>query len=329
MYDKKWKYNYVIFGGDGYYNIAYRDITDDNQVLYLHDYRQLMPVGLPRWLTRITFSTKINKLFHYPFRNYTFPRILRLPFQKEEPICFIFFGCTAFLFNSPYMHYLKAHYPNATYVLYMQDIIAKNKQLDIQQAKMQFDYIFSYDHGDCSQYGLLYHPTPYSMVTIPDDPTLDYSDVYFCGKGKERYKTIENIYKQLTGFGLRCDFFLTDMPSDAPRLPGIHYNKPLSYTSNLQHIMHTHCILEVMQLGADGFTPRLWESLFYNKHLLSDNTAIKDSIYYKQDSMHFLHENMQQISRLILSPASATEKDLLNSLSPKQLLTKIENMLTQ
>ena len=282
-----------------------------------------------RLMTRLTFSAKVNRLVPYPLRHFTFPSLLSIHFTDNRPLCFIFFGLNSFLFQSPYYDYLRKQYPHAKYILYLQDIIARNTQLDMSLAKKQFDCILSYDKGDCQQYDLIYHPTPYSSFDIPKEESVQKSDVFFCGKGKDRYPLIHSIYEQCIQKGLQCDFHITDMPKSAKRINGICYNKPLTYIDNLKHITRTKCILEIMQFGADGFTPRLWEALFYNKHLLTNNHTIVRSPYYDKKQTHIIDNDLSDITEWIDTEVASITPSMQDNLSPVQLIRHIESIIEQ
>lgn len=325
-------YNYVIFGTGDYYKVGYHDLAQCPNVLYLEHYMQTIRNPFVRLLTRITFSKKVNSILRYPFSRFTFKRLLTLPFKDNKPLCFLYFGnvywTTAFLVDSPYFNYLRTQYPNAKFGMYIQDVVARNPHLDMPHVKGQFDFVFSYDKGDCTKYDLVYHPTPYSSYSVPQDDTIPESDVYFCGRGKNRYPLIHAIYDQCRANGLRCDFYITDLPANAPRINGIHYH-PLSYIENLQHVVRTKCILEIMQSEADGFTPRVWESLFYSKHLLTNNASFVQSPYYRPQYCHLVSADTDTINEWILLPVASISSELQAELSPQRLIEHMDAILTK
>ena len=80
-----------------------------------------------------------------------------------------------------------------------------------------------------------------------------------------------------------------------------------------------------MQENADGYTPRLWEAIMLNKHLLTNNKRVKESNYYNPNNILVINEN-DNISNWINSKV-----DIINSLkkekSPLYLLELIEQIL--
>lgn len=327
----KTAYNYIIFGADGYYSVGYNDLLQCDNVLYLEHYMGTITNPITRLLTWLTFSHKVNKFIHYPLRSITFKRLLTLPFKEKRPLCFLFFGnvywCTSFLVEYPFWGYLKQRYPDAKFGIYLQDIVARNPHLDMPRIKQQFDFVLSYDKGDCEKYGLTYYPTPYSAYPIPTNNDIAKSDIYFCGNGKNRYPLIHEIYQQCTQKGLRCDFYISGMPSSAEKIEGIHYTS-LTYLENLQHMIQSKCILEIMQEGADGYTPRLWESLLYNKHLLTNNNSILSSPFYRQAFIHQVDKELNTITEWIHRPVESITEQQREDLSPKALIRFIDKIIT-
>ena len=57
----------------------------------------------------------------------------------------------------------------------------------------------------------------------------------------------------------------------------------MDYGDNLQHVIHTKCLLEIMQKGQIGYTQRAVEAVCLGKKLLTNNPIIKDAPFYKQE----------------------------------------------
>jgi len=196
----------------------------------------------------------------------------------------------------------------------------------MNRMKEIYDVIYSYNRADCVQYGLKYYPTPYSSLPLPPNPSLEDTDVFYCGRAKTRYKVIIDAYNELTNQGLKCDFYLSSVPESCPGIDGIHYNQNMTYIEYLQHLSHTKALLEVMQEDADGFTPRLWESIMYDKHLITNNQFIKDSVFYNALYMHDLRQSISEASSFITEPVSYSETEK-ERLSPVHFLYDIEKTL--
>lgn len=316
------KYNYVIAGGDGFYKFAYSDLEKLDNVCFFRHYKEGVDSKLMRLLISINFNLKVNKLIKTPLKAIAFPNIYPHRFGTERPLCFIFFGAQYAVINTSYLEFLRKQYPEARLVLYMQDVVRSLPYYDIENYKRRFDLVLSYDSGDCDKYGLTYYPTPFSHIDVsklkPELPV----DIYFCGCAKSRYPEIFDAFRKCKEEGLSCRFFITGVPAHQRiSCDDIIYDSKLSYIENLSHAASAKCILEIMQKDADGFTPRLWEAMALNKHLLTNNHAIKESRFYNESSIHILSES--SIGSWIDKECEHSEA-LIQEKSPVNLLRFIE-----
>lgn len=323
---QNFKYNYVICGSGGFYNIGYRDIMNLPNVNYYESYKEGIQTTWMQRLVRLTFSKKANQYIRTPFSIITYPRIYKPKFEDNKPLCFLFFGNVQYVYQTSYLSYLRDTYPNVKLVLYMQDLICKNTELNFDRCRNSFDVILSYDKGDSDKYGLHFHPTPMSRVHVEQDAQLEKSDIYFCGYAKTRYPLIHKLYKKYSSMGLKCDFHIMKFPKGEEKIEGIHYDDEfLTYEHNIQHVLNSKSVLEIMQEGADGFTPRVWESIIYDRHLLTNNESLSHSEYYNPDFMHDINDSniVHALKREVAY--DTTQK---NKLSPIHLLTFIDNLLS-
>ncbi len=327
---EEFDYNYVIAGRPGYYQAGYKDIMDLPQVSWHSSHYSGFKTFWEKQAVLWNFAKIPNRIIKVPFARYVFPRLYPHNFSNGKPLCFLFFGNTHKVFRSNYTDYLRKTYPGVRLVLFLQDLISRHYSFDLDEARSKFDLIISYDRGEAQREGLLFHPTPMSRVEINDNPEIPSSDVYFCGHAKSRYHQVHEVFQLCTKAGLKCDFNILGMPVHAGRLNGIRYlSKPISYTENLERMYKSRCILEIMQDGADGHTPRLWESIIYDKHLITNNSAIKDSPFFHSDGNHLLSSlTPEGIKAWIAQPVRYPE-ELKDSLSPSHLLHFIDQQLSR
>lgn len=327
--DYIFKYNYIVLGAGGYYLAGYKDIMNLPNVKYVLDYCEGFPSTLGKKIVRANFSKAINKYLKTPFKGYVYPRLFPHIFNDDKPICYLFFANWFFLFNSTYPEYIKKQNPRNKCVLYTQDLIKRHKYLKMEEVSKKMDLLLSYDKGDSEEYGMLFYPTPMSKNPFELEEKEEKSDFYFCGKAKGRYETVQELFRKLTKQGYTCDFNILEMPSDAEHLEGIHYqDKLIDYKENLTHVLNTRCVVEVMQDGADGFTPRLWESILYDKHLLTNNPVLENSHYYIQENIHLLKNGVDGQDYNWIKHDVSYPEELKDSLSPINLLKFIDSHLS-
>ena len=321
-------HNYVIVGSAGYSNVGFYDLSLMEGVRYFQNLREGINSKLTRTIQRISFSEKANKFIRSPFSYYTFSHLYPFSFKESKPLVFLFLGQNQTVYQSGYVEYLREKYPDVKVVLYMIDLISRNKKLRFAESRGLFDLILSYDKGDCEKYGLEYYPTPYSNYPVPEDLCIDQFDVYYCGNAKMRGEIIFDAYKELKKHNLRCKFFITDAPLEL-RIDSdeIVYDQYIDYSKNLQYVKKAKCILEVMQNNADGYTPRLWESIMYDRHLLTNNNSLSESRFFVSSAIHSLNE-IDRIQDWIDNPLSI-DKTLKDSLSPVHLLHFIDKKLDE
>ena len=328
MLENKLSYNYVISGSGDYFLVGYHDIMEMPNVKYASSVYDGINSFLGKNLIRLNFSRKINSVIKNPFSKIVNPILYPHDFPVDKPICYIFFATSCDVFQSNYIDYLRKKYKHIKLVLYMQDLVSMVRFFDFNQALKTMDLVLTYDKGDSIKYNLPYHPTPMSFVEVPIDENLANSDVYYCGVAKTRYKKIHSLYEKFVSAGLKCDFNLMSMPEGAPRIEGINYPSYFfSYKENLQHIQKTSCIIEIMQEGATGFTPRLWESIVYDKHLITNNKTVIDSPFYDKRGIHLVDEASETDFMNMIKQQVRYSTLLKDSLSPIHLLEFIDEQL--
>ena len=273
------KYNYVVFGDDwDLYKHSYSDLFDKPFARYYPS--PVEAVGKLATLHKIHFSEKVNNVIPLPFKGLWNKAYFKEDFQEKKQLCFVFFWRWASIADqSGYLRYLRNKYTGCKIVLFLQDLVEKRGS-EILHFRDQYDLILSFDQGDCRKYGFVYHPLVFSSYKGPIKD-MPYSDVYFLGQPKNRLDEIFEIYEYLVKQGLKVDMILTKVPKDKQRYSDeIKYINWMSYQENIQHVIHSKCILEVMQKGGKGYTQRCLEAIGLRKKLLTNNSEISKSDFY-------------------------------------------------
>lgn len=315
--------NFIIYARPyDFYDVAYYDLMNLPSVTYIRDIRPQN--AILRILFKIHQSEKINHIVPLPFKQVWFPSFEPKLNNRGKDVCFIFFGGWLYkpIFKQ-YAEWLRRKYVDARFVCYFQDLLGSN--VGLNKLKNTFDIIASYDKYEASKFGLLYLQTPYSKINLEYNSQYE-CDAYFVGKSKNRLEKIINMYDLLTSKGLDCQFYvIIDSKREfIAHRKGIHYVDSMPYLENLNHVINSKCVVEIMQSGATGFTLRTWEAIIYDKHLLTDNKSIVDSEFYISDYMHVEDINL---SSLLVRPNYPDELKAL--ISPKKLLKKIEKELSR
>lgn len=320
------KYNYIIAGGPGYYSVAYDEVKRLPNVRYFVNYISGLPTRWLRLLARVTFNIKYGRYLRWILKPIVYPAIFKTNFPVDNECVYLFFESQYAVINTDYLEYIKKNNPQCKLVLFMQDVVASLPYYDIADYKKRFDLVLSYDKQDCERYGLVYHPTPYSHYENSKLIKKDSCDVFFCGTAKNRYETIMMVYRICKEAGLKVLFYINGVEEHLQeKNDDIVYNTPITYLENLSHIASAKCIIEVMQKKADGFTPRLWEAIFFDKHLITNNGSIKNTHYYDSKYIHEISNDLHP-EEWIDNPVSFDQK-VKESKSPVKLLKFIEDHL--
>ena len=324
------QYNYVVLGS--------------SWDLYKQSYSDLNTVGYAQYIWRkvpsrfsfygLLYRLHFNKRIKFPLKFFWNSFFVKTNFSNNKPLCFILFSDWIRL-DTNIVPFLRKKYSGCKIVWFCQDLISTQKALDnhfdVNEIKKHLDLIISFDQKDCEKYGFIYHPLVFSEFR-GEKKLMPESDVYMLAKAKNRLDDIYAIYEVLRSKHLKLDINLVDVkPKDQKFKEEIHFldSRGMSYAENLQHILHTKCILEVMQKNGAGFTQRGCESVCLGKKLLTNNAYIKNEPFFKPEyistfsSVNDLdHDFVEHISDNVAVNFNYKEK-----MSPIALLNFIEGKL--
>lgn len=298
------RYNYYILSQIGeLYSFLFSDLEGLDEVKVITSTHKLMGWKYPFW--RIHTGKDFNKKVSFPFKsvwNTQYLKGVNKFKDKDKPICFVLLGIWAsFAFETGLCETIRKQYPSAKIVWYNSDILSKRRPMypkewnksdypDMDYAHRIFDMILSYDQGDCEKHDLVYYPTFYSSFH-GEKQEMKKSDVYFCGRAKDRLPEIISAYEKLRDAGLKPDFYVTGVPENEQVYPGeITYGSGMSYQEIIQHILNSKALLEIMQKGASGFTVRTNEAVVFDKKLITNNPALKDAPFYNPEYISIFSE---------------------------------------
>lgn len=284
----KGSFQLVILGSDwDLYKLSYSDILND-KVRYVRGFKPHSKILQIAY--KIHLTPKINKFIDLPFKT-IWNKLFLKGLKNDSNVVFLVFQNWLSIDSTIHtIDYLKKHYKHGKVVLFLQDIVSsfidiyKDSPIDIMRYKHKCDAIISFDKEEAKKYGFLYHPTVFSHISVPIS-NADKCDVFFIGKYKGRLDLLIEIYKKLSSYGLKCNFIVLKAPKEKQRNPNeIKYiDRILSYDEVLRLVSCSNCILEILQSGAVGYTYRLWETISYNKYLLTNNQSLSSCDFYDKE----------------------------------------------
>lgn len=322
--NKKLNYHYVVFSYPrDYFKVMFQNAIDEFDVEYISDpivhggYGKILQIAY-----HLHFNPYLNWKYELPFKD----KWLKLYYNKTslKPICFLFLMDWIVPRNRGLIDILKVKYPNAKFVVYLEDLVSRHS-FDVEEAK-KFDLVISYDKGDAKRYNYVYYPTFMSKINLKR-AEKEHSDFCFIGLPKNRLDKIYEVYHYLSSLGYKCDFIISGLKEKKQRISGIKYiNHDMNYYDYLQHVVNSDCIVEIMQENAQGFTLRTWEALLYNKKLLTNNADIVNTDFYNPSQI-MVFDDIKKISTDSFHKAIFDSLDFMDKISPINLFKLLESKL--
>ena len=322
------KYNYVFVCTDtDFYKASYADIKERNDAICLWDPLTTNNRVL-RTLYKIHTSPRINKVFKVPFQGIWNSKICNVSFEIKKAKCYIFFEGHKNENENEILRYIKKKDNHCMIVIFYQDIVARRGLMNIEKIKKEADLVLSFDQGDVQNYDLIYYPLVYSSIEIPENPSIEKSDVFFVGKAKDRLDRIIASYEVLKRAGLKCDFHIIGVDDqDRKYADEIVYQNQMPYIENLQRIRASKCLLEVMQQGGHGYTLRYCEAIMYDKGIITDNPEIRQAPFYDSEIIYQFKNPADISAEFVKKLPDHPDYHFKDKLSPIKLIEFIEEQL--
>ena len=269
---------------------------------------------------------RLNKYINLPLKSLWNPTFFKGEFQNNKPICFVFTSIWPNIAETTsLLPYLKKHYQGSKVVLFLQDLY---KFVRVDYTK--YDLSLSFDYGDSEQYGFIYHPLVFSNINQQRDNNSPLYDIYFLGKAKNRLNEIIEAFEILNSAGLSLDFNIVGVKEKDQIYPDkIKYIDMIPYQDNLNHILSSKCVLEIMQKGGLGFTQRTVECVGLNRKMLTNNPMITRAPFYNPNYISQF-KSFEDIDKNFLNKLKEDEVvdyEYKDNLSPIELLCFIDRKL--
>lgn len=322
------RYNYVVLGSNAdFYKASYADLNGREDSVYiwnLIDSKNLFK----RLLYRVHTSPSINRKIHIPFQQIWNGEVYKNKFKKDKPLCFIFFAGRKREIDNGLPEYLRTKYPGSKIVLFYQDIVKRSLLPNIEEIKPRFDIILSFDQLDAKKYNIKYYPLVYSQIEIPENLEIEKSDVFFVGKAKDRFDRIIAAYEMFRNAGLKCDFHIIGVkPEEQKYADEIVYQEQMPYLENLQRILASKCMLEIMQQGGHGYTLRYCEAIMYDRKIITDNPEVDIAPFYDSKLIQVFKEPNEIDTSFVKADPLIANYNYKKNLSPVHMLEFIDQQI--
>lgn len=138
--------------------------------------------------------------------------------------------------------------------------------------------------------------------------TMAAQDVYFVGQDKGRLGQLSHWQGLFQSMGLRVLFLIVgdrnkrylSVEKDLLSMQGIGYEE------NIQNIVNSRCLFEIVQSNQSGLTVRSMEAFFFGKKLITNNQWICQTALYSPDSVFVIgKDNLDDLQSFIAKPVLA------------------------
>lgn len=278
-------------------------VVDDEHELYKrmfsdlfketeYDIEEIPRMKIPGWLKPIYkfhFNDRINRHLWLPFKNVwnNFYTLHKYSFNDSETYYVLFMnGSLKYHFSRKYLKKLKSQHPNVKLVMILYDSFSNPTAKRSIGMIPEFDYVFSFDQGDCEKHGFERIYSTFSRPNFVREDESKKSKAFFIGYGVGRLQILQNTFEKITSEVDGCKFYIAGVKEGQQKpITGVQYNITMPYAEELQMAYNTDCIVEIVKEGQTGISLRTCEAIAFNKKLLTNNVNLKNMPFYDERYM--------------------------------------------
>lgn len=331
-----YNFNYIVFyketrlpkpAPNGYQTLSLKDLEGVEDVHLVPYPLHHLPFFL-RYAYFVCSSKRLRRIIIPGINRLFYPIFFDKKFLSKKPLCFILIGGG----NLPlgYFHYLKMKYPDCKIVWFFRDLVKVREKLSPETVHNQYvDLEMSFDNGEAKKYDMAFCPEYSSLVNLYDHDIYPSCDVFFCGLAKDRYKKLINYYLYLTEKGLKCHFFIINVPEEEQiKADGLYYNCYLPYKEMLCRSVNAKCLLDINQIEAyGGYTSRFYEAIMYNRKLISDNPITEESSFFNKKDIIYVTKPEDITDDFLNNLDSVVDYHYNGEFSPLRMIETVEGLL--
>ncbi|MEM7689145.1 MAG: hypothetical protein AAF291_08995 [Pseudomonadota bacterium] len=187
------------------------------------------------------------------------------------------------------MDQLRALHPQARFVLYNWDSLTTH---DFRPWMRHFDHVATFDPVDARTLGVTYLP----LFAIPRFFEIDaerpaQQDIYFVGAigTMNRFDALARLHAFCEGAGLTTRFHLVCSPvvrfqlwKSGRSLPGVSAD-PIGFEDIVAILETSRATFDFANHKQSGYTMRLIENMCAGRKIITENAAIMDEPFYRED----------------------------------------------
>ena len=197
-------------------------------------------------------------------------------------------------------------FTNAKIVLFFWNHFKAEHEAMLKQAQDEpaIDEIYHFDFLEAKELGLKHNSSFYSkhMDFSSSEPK---TDLFFGATNNGRKERAEKYKQEFTKRGVTTNYFI--LPLRGNEQPGY-----LTYEEYLKKTGESRGILELLREGQQGVTLRTFESMYFQKKLVTDNQAIAHYQFYHSENIFLLQErDLDELPEFLHTPFQPIPSELL------------------
>lgn len=240
-------------------------------------------------LLRLHFWRPLNRIFELPGKSLWWDIVLdENRIDPDEKVYFLFLEGFRLAYSKEYLAHLRQKFTHSKFIHIFSNpvcsIVSSGLLREWESVRHLYDASITLNRSDAAKLGITFCDYWPCLLPQKDFQPERASDVFFIGRAKDRLPQILSVYERLSEAGLKCEFYIVDVPESEQRYSDIiHYNKRITYDENLQMVRNTKCVLEVLPFGQNYSSLRVCEALWYHKKLLTTNIEAPDEWFYNPE----------------------------------------------
>ena len=139
------------------------------------------------------------------------------------------------------------------------------------------DYYFSYDKNDCKKYVLKYNTQFYNKKLVQGTQNDELYDFVYLGSNKGRKEEIINLENILNDNKYKTNFKIIENKKEF-----------IPYKNYLKMVSNSKCIVDFVKEGTVGLTLRIFEGMYFQKKIITNNKTIVNYNFYNSNNIFVL-----------------------------------------
>ena len=229
----------------------------------------------------------LNNLIELPFKGFWCESLCReIPTGCDYILMAESFHLT---YSKKFLTYIRSRFQDAKICFLFSNPVGNYNLSKVKRFSGFYDAIITFAKDDADRYGFLYSDSIPMRLPDRDTSIPIVNDVFFVGANKGRLHKILSIYEKLTSQGLKCKFYIVDVPKENQlQDDGIIYNQRISYDEVLKQVQASRCVLEILQKGCNYVSIKTCEAIHYHKKLLTTNVSANESGLYNDQYIQII-----------------------------------------